>query len=87
MNREHPYAALVRAKLAGGELSGRDLRARLNRGRCWFFRWSAAGFYRLMADLEAAGVVARRIEVRAGGPICLLVHHFRTSVRHAEKRG
>jgi hypothetical protein len=48
----------------GGWISGRELRALVNEKRCWFSRYSGAGFYLMMAELEDQGVVVTKMEPR-----------------------
>jgi DNA-binding PadR family transcriptional regulator len=45
--------------LASGEMSGRDLRDRMNEGRSWWSRWSGPAFYRLVWKMSDDGLVTR----------------------------
>lgn len=49
--------------LQRGETTGRKLRELLNTRLSWWRRWSGAGFYNLIAKMEDAGKIVRRIEV------------------------
>jgi hypothetical protein len=51
-----------------GPQAGRELRAALNEGKTWFWqRWSTAGFYKLMSDLEDAGIVQFTVDCHIEG--------------------
>lgn len=39
------------------EISGRELRCRLNEGRRWWWRWTAAGFYQMISDMIKGGFI------------------------------
>lgn len=79
MNRFYPrsYASEVHPHLPkdGGLISGRELRRRINAGRWWWAKWSAVGFYAVMADLENECVVERVIPLGSG------IHYFRDPFR------
>ncbi len=49
---------------ATGAIAGRDLRAAFNKGKWWWQRYSGTGFYRLMCEMEDAGLVSTCFEDR-----------------------
>lgn len=63
----------------GEWVSGRTLKGAMNVGRRWWNRWDGLSFYRLMAELEDAGVVDVKDAERTVGGETWMMRCFRPS--------